>query len=88
MIEIQISVLDVVIPHMHKDLTAQLRSTNANISQKLDTSQRCTLHRNAQPLPQQYYKGKPKQAQQMVVPEHSTKQYHNTHATVIVMMIL
>ena len=33
MIEIQISVLDMVIPHMHKDLTAWLRSTNANIAQ-------------------------------------------------------
>ena len=43
MIEIQISVLDVVIPHMHKDLTAQLRSTNAKNTQKLDTSQRCAL---------------------------------------------
>ena len=42
-IEIQISVLDVVIPHMHKDLTAWLRSTNANIAQKSDTSQRCAL---------------------------------------------
>ena len=43
MIEIQISVLDVVIPYMHKDLTAQLRSTNTNIAQKLNTSQRCAL---------------------------------------------
>ena len=43
MIEIQISVPDVVIPHMHKDLTAQLRSINANIAQKLDTLQRCAL---------------------------------------------
>ena len=42
-VEIQISVLDVVIPHMHKDLTAQLRSTNANTAQKLYTSQRCAL---------------------------------------------
>ena len=62
-IEIQISVLDVVIPHMHKDLTAQLRSTNA---------------KNAHPQPQQYHKGKPKHAHQIFVPEHSTKQYHNT----------
>ena len=37
MIEIEISALDVVIAHMHKDLTAQLRNTNA-IAQKLDTS--------------------------------------------------
>ena len=43
MIEIQISVLDVVIPHMHKDLTAWLRSTKANIVKKSDTSQRCAL---------------------------------------------
>ena len=43
MIEIQISVLDVVIPHMHKDLTIQLRSTNATIAQKSDTSQRYAL---------------------------------------------
>ena len=34
MIEIQISVLDVVIPHMHKDLIAWLRSVNVNIVQK------------------------------------------------------
>ena len=43
MIEIQISVPDVVIPHMHKDLTAWQRSTNANIAQKLDTSPECAL---------------------------------------------
>ena len=43
MIEIQISVLDVAIPYIHKDLTAWLRSTNANIAQKSDTSQRCAL---------------------------------------------
>ena len=42
-IEIKISVLNVVIPHMHKDLTAQLRNTNANIAQKLDISQRYAL---------------------------------------------
>ena len=75
MIEILISVLDVVIPHMHKDLTAQLRSTNANIAQNSDTSQRCPLPKDAHPQPQQYHKGKPKQAHQIVVPEHSTKQY-------------
>ena len=44
-IEIQISVLDVVIPHMHKDLTAQLRRTSANIAQKLDTLQICALQK-------------------------------------------
>ena len=43
MIDIQISVPDVVIPHMHKDLPAWQRSTNANIAQKLDTSQKCAL---------------------------------------------
>ena len=43
MIEIHISVPDVVITHMHKDLTAWLGSINANIAQKLDTSQRCAL---------------------------------------------
>ena len=41
MIEIQISVLDVVIPHMHQDLIAQQRSTNANSAPKLDTSLKC-----------------------------------------------
>ena len=40
MIEIQISALDVVIPHMHKDLPAQQRSTNAKIAQNW------TLHKN------------------------------------------
>ena len=34
--------------------------------------------KNAHPQPQQYHKGKPKQAHQIVVPEHSTKQYQNT----------
>ena len=34
--------------------------------------------KNAHPQPQQYNKGKPKQAHQIVVPEHSTKQYQNT----------
>ena len=29
--------------------------------------------------PQHYHKGKPKQEHQIVVPEHSTKQYQNTH---------
>ena len=43
MIEIQICVIDVVIPYMHKDLTAWLRNTNANIAQNSDTSQRCAL---------------------------------------------
>ena len=42
-IEIKITVLDVVIPHMHKDLIARLRNTNANIAQKSDISQRCAL---------------------------------------------
>ena len=42
MIKIETSVADVVIPHMHKDLTAQL-SINVNIVQKLDTSQRSAL---------------------------------------------
>ena len=43
MLKIQTSVPDVVILHMHKDLTAQLRSINVNIVPKLDTSQRCAL---------------------------------------------
>ena len=43
LIEIQISVPYVVIPHMHKDLTVQQGSTNANIAQKLDTSPECAL---------------------------------------------
>ena len=42
MLKIQISVPDVVIPHMHKDLIAWLRSINVNIVPKLDTSQICT----------------------------------------------
>ena len=77
MIEIQISVLDGVIPHMHKDLTAWLRSTNANIAQKLDTSQRSALqkmhtcsHSNIIKVSQT--------GNQIIVPEHSTKQYQNT----------
>ena len=43
MIEIQISVPDMVIPHMHQDLIAWQRSTNVNIAQKLDTSLKCAL---------------------------------------------
>ena len=43
MIEIQISVPDVVIPHMHQDLIAQQRSTIVNNVQKLDTSPKCAL---------------------------------------------
>ena len=35
--------------------------------------------KNAQKQAQHYQKGKPKQAHQIVVPEHSTKQYKNTH---------
>ena len=35
--------------------------------------------KNAHPQPQHYHKGKPKQAHQIIVPEHSTKQYKNTH---------
>ena len=34
--------------------------------------------KNAHPQPQHYYKGKQKQAHQIIVPEHSTKQYKNT----------
>ena len=37
------------------------------------------LYQNAHPQPQHYDKGKPKQVHQIVVPEHSTKQYKNTH---------
>ena len=33
---------------------------------------------NAHLQPQHYHKGKPKQAHQIIVPEHSTKQYQNT----------
>ena len=43
MMEIWFSVPDVMIPHMHKDLPAQQRSTNVNIAHKLDTSQNCAL---------------------------------------------
>ena len=42
-IEIQISVLDMVIPHKYQDLNVWQRSTNANIAQKLDTSLKCAL---------------------------------------------
>ena len=35
--------------------------------------------KNAHLQPQHYHKGKPKQAHQIIVPEHSTKQYQNTH---------
>ena len=35
--------------------------------------------KNAHPQPQHYHKGKPKQAHQIVVPEHSTKQFKDTH---------
>ena len=35
--------------------------------------------KNAHPQPQQYHRGKPKQGHQIVVPEHSNKQYQNTH---------
>ena len=40
---------------------------------------RMCFTKNAHPQPQHYHKGKPKQAHQIVVPEHSTKQYKNTH---------
>ena len=43
MIEIQISVSDVVIPHMLQDLIAWQRSTNAKSAPKLDTLLKCTL---------------------------------------------
>ena len=49
MIKIQTSVPDVVIPHMHKDLTAQLRSINVNIVQKLDTKMCFTKNAHLQP---------------------------------------
>ena len=72
MIKIQTSVPDEVIPHMHKDSIAQLRSINVNTVQKSDTVQRCALpkctysHSNITEV-------KPKQAHQIVVPEHSNK---------------
>ena len=34
--------------------------------------------KNAHPQLQQYHRGKPKQAHQIVVPEHSNKLYQNT----------
>ena len=37
-----------------------------------------TKNAHPHPQPQQYHIGKPKQAHQIVVPEHSNKQYHNT----------
>ena len=73
MLKIQTSVPDVVIPNMHKDLIAWLRSINVNTVPKLDTSQRCAL-----PKILQYYRGKPKQAHQIVVPQHYNKPYQNT----------
>ena len=87
MIEMQISVLDVVIPHMHKDLTAWPRSTNANIAQKLGTSQRCALprmcthsHRNIIKVSQNRHIN----LLYLNILLSSTK----THVTVIMMMIL
>ena len=78
MIEIQISVPDVVIPHMHKDLTAWQRSSNANIAQKLDTSPKCALpkmhthsHSTITKVSQNWHI--------KLLYEHSTKQYKNTH---------
>ena len=35
--------------------------------------------KNAHPQLQQYHTGKPKQAYQIVIPEHSNKLYQNTH---------
>ena len=40
------------------------------------TKMYCT--KNAHPQPQHYHKGKPKQTHQIMVPEHSTKEYQNT----------
>ena len=87
MIEIQISVLDVLIPHMHKDLTTWLRSTNANTAQKSDTSQRCAL----QKIHTQSHSNIIKVSQN----RHIKLLYLNillsstkTHATVIMMVIL
>ena len=79
MIEIWISVPDVVIPHMHKDLPAWQRSTNVNIAQKLDTSQKCALQKMYTCSHSTIIKVSQKQAHQIVVPEHSNKQYKNTH---------
>ena len=79
MIEIQISVLDVVIPHMCKNLTARLRSTNANSAKKSDTSQRWALPKMHTHNHSTIIKVSQNRAHQIIVPEHSTKQYQNTH---------
>ena len=64
---------------MHKDLNAWLWNINVNIVPKLDTSQRCALPKNVHSQPQQYHRGKPKQAHQIFVPKHYNKLYQNTH---------
>ena len=47
--KVQISVLDVVIPHMHKDLTAQLRNTSANIATKIRHFTKDVLYQKCTP---------------------------------------
>ena len=79
MIEIQISVPDVVIPHMHQDLIAQQRNTNSKQCTKIGHFTKMCFTKNVHPQPQHYHKGKPKQAHQIIVPEQSTEQYKNTH---------
>ena len=82
LIEIQISVPDVVVPHMHKDLTAWLRSINENTAQELDTSQKCALPKMHTHSCSTIIKVSQNRHIKIVVPEHSIKQYKNAHKCV------
>ena len=79
MLKLQTSVSDVVIPHKHKDLIAHLRSINVNIVPKSENFTKMCFTKCAHLQPQQYHRGKPKQAHQIVLPEHYDKPYQNTH---------
>ena len=81
MIEIQISVPDVVTPHMHQDLIAYCLAKKYQCKQctKVGHFTKMCFTKNAHMQPQHYHKGKPKQEHQIVVPEQSTDQYKNTH---------
>ena len=74
-IEIQTSVLDVVTPHMHKDLTAQQRSTNANTAINPGHFTKICFTKNEQPQSQQCHKGKPKQAHHIIIPKQINERY-------------
>ena len=72
--EIQNSVLDVMTPHMHKDSNALQRSNNAKPAINWTLHKKC-FTKKAQPHSQQKYKGKPKQAYQIIIPEQLNEQY-------------